>query len=71
VENLGLAKNEGKICVGLLMRKWKRENIEKQDVKIHTQQTLDENVLSAERQELFWFRFTLNLLCILNPIAML
>ena len=29
LENLGLAKSEGKICVGLLMRKRKWENIEK------------------------------------------
>ena len=29
VENLGLAKSEGKTCIGLLMRKRKWENIEK------------------------------------------
>ena len=45
-ENLGLEKIKGQMCVGLITRKRKRENIEKLDIEIHTQETSNENARS-------------------------
>ena len=46
MEYWGPTKSEGNICVGLLMRKRKEKTLKKLDIKIHTQETLDENVRS-------------------------
>ena len=78
VENVGTRKKRKEnMRKAIDVETKKRKNVEKRLIrltlnKIQTQQTLDEKYaqLSAERQELFWFRFTSSLLRIPSPTVM-